>query len=90
MVELLERVGHLLLTAESGSARFATGAYGFWATHVSTLLTQAGVPHSSELADVVLAPLAPELYLRQRQRLSPDEIGNRLAWLAARVVGDCR
>lgn len=88
MVDLLERVGHLLLSAEGGSARFTTGAYGFWTAHVRALLAQAGVPHPDQLADVVLAPLAPELYQRQRQRLAPAEIGDRLAWLAGRVVGE--
>jgi hypothetical protein len=88
MVELLERVGHLLLSAESGSARFTTGAYGFWRAHVRVLLTQAGIPHPDQLADVLLAPLAPELYQRQRtQHHSPGTIGDRLVWLAARIGG---
>jgi hypothetical protein len=87
MVELLERVGHLLLSAESGNARFTTGAYGFCVAHVRALLTEAGVPHPDQLADVVLAPLAPELYQRQRERLTPEEIGDRLAWLAVRIAG---
>lgn len=86
MVELLERVGHLLLSAESGSARFTTGAYGFCVAHVRALLAEAGVPYPDQLADVVLAPLAPELYQRQRERLTPEEIGDRLAWLADRVA----
>jgi AcrR family transcriptional regulator len=88
MVDLLEHFGHLLRSAEGGSARFATGAYGFWTAHVRALLTEAGTPHPDQLADVVLAPLAPELYHRQRQeqRLTPEAIGDRLAWLAARVA----
>ncbi len=90
MVDLLERVGHLLLSAEGGSARFRTGAYGFWTTHVRVLLADAGVPHPDQLTDVVLAPLAPELYHRQRHErgLSPEVIGDRLAWLAARLLTD--
>jgi hypothetical protein len=88
-VQLLERVGHLLRSAEGGSARFGTGAYGFWSTHVRTLLTDAGVPHAEQLAEVLLAPLAPELYHRQRHdlHLTAEEIGDRLAWLAKRVIG---
>ena len=89
MVELLERFGNLLLSAEGGSARFDTGAYGFWSAHVRVLLGDAGVPHADEVTDVLLAPLAPELYQRQRHDLgrSPEEIGDRLAWLAGRVLG---
>ena len=49
-----------------GSARFDTGAYGFWSAHVRVLLGDAGVLHADELADVLLAP---ELYQRQRQNL---------------------
>jgi AcrR family transcriptional regulator len=86
MVDLLERFGHLLRSAEVGSARFTTGAYGFWTAHVRALLTEAGVPGPDGLADVLLAPLAAELYHRQQQHLSPEEIGDRLAWLAARVI----
>jgi AcrR family transcriptional regulator len=88
MVDLLERFGHLLRTAEGGSARFTTGAYGFWVAHVSALLAEAHVPHADQLVDVVLAPLAPELYHRQRQELhlTPDAIADRLAWLAKRIV----
>jgi len=66
MVELLERFGHLLLSAEGGSARFGTGAYGFWSAHVRVLLNDAGVPNADDLADVLLAPLAPELYAHRR------------------------
>lgn len=90
MVDLLERFGHLLRSAEGGSARFRTGAYGFWMAHVRALLAEAGVPHPDQLVDVVLAPLSPELYHEQRyeRRLSPDVIGDRLAWLATRIVAD--
>ena len=88
MVELLERFGHLLRSAESGSARFTTGAYRFWTAHVRTLLADAGVPHPDQLAEVLLAPLTPELYHRQRHELnlSPEVIGDRLDWLATRVL----
>lgn len=90
MVDLLERFGHLLRSAESGSARFATGAYGFWVAHVRALLVEADTPHPEQLVDVVLAPLAPELYHRQRTQLdlAPREIADRLAWLAARLLND--
>lgn len=89
MVELLERFGHLVLGAETGSARFAPGAYGFWYAHVRALAAEAGVPAPAELADILLAPLASELYRRQRRDLglTPAEIGDRLAWLADRTLG---
>jgi AcrR family transcriptional regulator len=87
MVDLLEGFGHLVLGAETGGARFASGAYGFWFAHVKALLVEAGAPRPEVLADVLLAPLAPELYLRQRGDLglSPTEISDRLAWLARQV-----
>lgn len=85
MVELLEQFGHLVLGAETGSARFSTGAYGFWSAHVRALLREGGVAHADTLVDILLAPLACELYQRQRLELSPTEIGDRLAWLAHRA-----
>ena len=88
MVDLLERFGHLLRSAESGSARFTTGAYGFWSAHVRALLAEAGTPHPDQLVDALLAPLAPELYQRQRRDrgLTPQAVGDGLAWLAGRIL----
>jgi hypothetical protein len=56
---------------------------------VRALLVEAGVPDPAQLADVVLAPLAAELYQRQREDLglSPKQIGDQLAWLAHRLLG---
>ncbi|MFF7248350.1 TetR/AcrR family transcriptional regulator [Embleya sp. NPDC008237] len=85
MVDLLERHVHLLLGAETGSARYRTGAYGFWCTHVRVLA--ADRPDPEALADTLLAPLAPEVYRRQRdQGISPDRIKNALAALARGVL----
>jgi AcrR family transcriptional regulator len=88
MVDLLERAGHLLRTAEGGSARYMTGAYAFWTAHVRVLLAEADVPDAAELAEVLLAPLAPELYDRQRETLgmTAEAVVDRLAWLAACVM----
>ncbi|MGW9209510.1 TetR/AcrR family transcriptional regulator [Embleya sp. NPDC055664] len=81
MVDLLERHVHLLLGAETGSARYRTGAYAFWHTHVRILA--AGTADPTTLADVLLAPLAPELYRRQRdQHIEPARIKATLAALA--------
>ncbi len=88
MVELLEQFLPLVLGAETGSARFAAGAYGFWRAHVRALLAEGGVPEPGLLADIALAPLAPELYQRQREvlGLTPEQIGDQLAWLADRLL----
>jgi AcrR family transcriptional regulator len=90
MVELLERHAHLVLGTEIGSSRYATGAYGFWRAHVLSLLRDAGVPHATALADVLLAPLAPDLYRYQRQEqgLSSSDIQRTLTELARRVLKD--
>ncbi|MGC0423022.1 TetR/AcrR family transcriptional regulator [Embleya sp. AB8] len=85
MVELLERHVHLLLGAETGPARYRTGAYDFWYTHVRLLA--AGTPDPDTLADVLLAPLAPELYRRQREQgISVDRIKAALAELGRGVL----
>ncbi|EOD63052.1 TetR/AcrR family transcriptional regulator [Amycolatopsis vancoresmycina] len=73
MVVLLERHAPLVLGAEVGHSRFTTGAYGFWRTHVRVLAEAAGAPDPDVLADVLLAPLAPELFLHQTSRGVPVE-----------------
>jgi AcrR family transcriptional regulator len=94
MVELLERHLHLALGAETGPRRFATGAYGFWHAHVRALLVDAGGEHLDHpgrldaLVDVLLAPLAPELYQHQRDRgRSVAEITAALSHLAQASLG---
>lgn len=86
MTELLERFQFLLLGAESGPARFATGAYGFWRAHVQALLTEAGIEDAGPRADLLLAAVDPELYQYQRTRLAPEQINVHLAWLAERAL----
>ncbi|MFD4357994.1 TetR/AcrR family transcriptional regulator [Nocardia sp. NPDC058518] len=88
MIELLTAHAHLVLGAETGGARFATGAYGFWSMHVRSLLIEAAVPQPDSLVDTVLAPLAAEVYLQQRERgLSPEQITEGLSTLAHRILG---
>ena len=88
MVDLLDRHLHLALGAETGSARFATGAYGFWRLHVRTLLVEAGLPDPDALVDPLLAPLAPEVYRYQRALgHPPGRIADGLGALARRLLG---
>ncbi|HEU5156743.1 MAG TPA: helix-turn-helix domain-containing protein [Streptosporangiaceae bacterium] len=87
MADLLERHMHLALGAETGARRFATGAYGFWRAHVRALLAEAEVPDRDALADMLLAPLAPELYAFQRRRLTPEQITAGLHRLAHAIAG---
>lgn len=88
MVELLEEHLPLVLGAETGADRFATGAYGFWRAHVRSLVVAAGAPDPDALVDVLLAPLAPEVHREQRRRgLTAERIAAALAWQARRVLG---
>jgi AcrR family transcriptional regulator len=89
MVELLEQHLPLVLGAEVGPARFATGAYGFWRTHVRVLLVHAAAPEVDALVDVLLAPLAPDVYQYQREErnVTPEQIADALQALAFGVLG---
>lgn len=88
MVDLLETHGHLALATEVGSSRYATGAYGFWRTHVRALAHEAGASDPDALTDVLLAPLAPDLYRYQREKLGhePARISSALGGLAHAVL----
>jgi len=88
MVDLLDQHLHLALGAERGSARFATGAYGFWRLHVRALLVDADLPDPDTLVDSLLAPLAPEVYQYQRDQYgrSPHQITQSLEWQARRLL----
>lgn len=67
MVDLLDTHLDLALAAETGAARYRTGAYAFWRAHLRVLLRAADVPdpHDS-LAEMLLAPLAGEFYRHVR------------------------
>ena len=87
MVEYLDRHLPLVLGADAGAARFAVGSYGFWRAHVRSLLVEAGVPGADGLVDVLLAPLAAEVFRFQRESgISPAQIADALAHLARRVL----
>lgn len=89
MVELLDGHADLVLGAETGGARFGTGAYGFWFLHVRSLLVAAGVAEPDAMADSLLAPLAAEVYRHQRARgLTSAQIAAALAELAHSVLSE--
>ncbi|MFE3442114.1 TetR/AcrR family transcriptional regulator [Nocardia sp. NPDC059180] len=88
MVELLENHSGLVLGAETGGARFGTGAYGFWFAHVRALLRAAELDNPDALIDPLLAPLAAEVYQQQRARgLAPAQITGALRQLAHALLG---
>jgi AcrR family transcriptional regulator len=88
MVDLLEAHGHLVLGSEVGRSRYATGAYQFWRAHVAGLVRAAGRGDRGGLVDVLLAPLAPDLYLylREEQGLSQARVRRALRDLAGRML----
>lgn len=88
MVQLLDRHNNLVLGAEVGDARFSGGAYGFWRVHVRSLLVAAGTPDPDTLVDLLLAPLAPEVFRFQKEnrKLPADRIAAGLAVLAHRTI----
>jgi AcrR family transcriptional regulator len=89
MVELLDAHVDLVLGAETGGARFATGAYGFWAAHVRSLLVESGSADPDAMVDVLLAPVAAEVYVHQRARgLTSAQITEALERLAHAVLSD--
>ncbi|MFE9582678.1 TetR/AcrR family transcriptional regulator [Nocardia sp. NPDC006044] len=91
MVELLDAHADLVLGAEIGGARFATGSYGFWFAHVRALLLAGGIREPDALVDPLLAPLGAEVYQHQRGRgLSSAQIADALRDLALSVLGKPR
>lgn len=88
MVELLDNHAHLVLGTEVGRSRYQTGAYGFWRVHVRSLLIEAKAPDPDALVDVLLAPLAPDLYvwMRTDRGLSRERITGSLGRLAREMM----
>lgn len=70
-------------------SRLATGVYRSWRAHVRALVRLAEVGDPDTLADILLAPLAPEVYRHQRHDagLSEARISRSLAVLADRLLG---
>jgi AcrR family transcriptional regulator len=91
MVEHLDRHLPLLLAIDAGAARFAVGSYGFWRAHVRSLLVEAAVPGPDAMVDVLLAPLAAEVFRNQRASgVAPAQVTDALAHLARRVLQTSR
>ncbi|WP_435191928.1 TetR/AcrR family transcriptional regulator [Streptomyces sp. bgisy126] len=94
MLDLLERHLPLALGAETGPARFRTGAYGFWRVHIRILLVDHGVRDPDPLIDIALSPLSPELFQFQRHELglSVERVGRSLTAFARQLLrsGDGR
>ncbi|MFF4171540.1 TetR/AcrR family transcriptional regulator [Streptomyces sp. NPDC001744] len=88
MLDLLERHLPLALGAETGPARFRTGAYGFWRVHVRTLLVDHGIEDPDPLVDIALSPLSPELFHFQRHELglSAERVGRSLTVFARQLL----
>ena len=89
MVELLARHLDLALAAETGAARYRTGAYGFWRAHVHALVAEAGVDDPDDvLAELLLAPLAVDLHQHLTARgAGLDTLTAALTRLAERMLG---
>jgi hypothetical protein len=63
------------------------GSYGFWRAHVRSLLVEAAIPDPDPLVDVLLAPLAAEVFRYQRANgVTPVQIAAVLAHLARQVL----
>jgi len=87
MVEHLDRHLPLVLAVDAGAARFAVGSYGFWRAHVRSLLVEAAVPDPDALVDVLLAPLAAEVFCHQQSNgLTSEQIADALAHLARQLL----
>jgi AcrR family transcriptional regulator len=67
-IDLLESDADLLVETERGApgARFHTGAYAFWHTHVRALLRLLGRDRPDVRADALLAILSADLYIHLR------------------------
>lgn len=88
LLELTERHLDLVVASETGAAgaRFRTGVYEAWRTHVAVLLREArGGEDAGALADALLAPLAGDLHrhLRRERGLTREQLEQAVLELAA-------
>jgi AcrR family transcriptional regulator len=91
LAELTDHNLNVLLAADIASGgRLRVGSYGAWRLHIATLLRDLGLsePDVWWLADVLLAPLAADLYaLHTREhRMTRDQIVTRVNALADAIL----
>ena len=93
LADFVEGHGELLVVSENSvpGARYRTGSYLAWRLHVVVLLEQLAPAADREyLADAMLAPLAADLYLHQREAAgrSAQESKAQLLALAERLLAE--
>lgn len=86
LVDILEVHAVLVLVSETGDRRFHTGAYRFWRAHVRVLLVAAGMQEPDPLAEVLLAPLDPALFIHLRQQGEVAGLRIALARMARSIL----
>jgi len=93
LASLTERnLGALLATDATPPGRLATGAYAGWHLHIATLLEELwpglDAKDTAWRADLLLAPLDPQLYARHRRDLglTGRQLASRLQSLARQVA----
>ena len=92
LADLVEETLDLRLVSEGSSpgARYRIGAHGAWRLHVAVLLRGAAPGLDADwFADLLLAPLAADLFAHQRRELGVEvgAIKANLRVAAERVVG---
>lgn len=88
MIDHVERLGTLLEAA--GSARYRSSVYVGYHLHVAMLLRQARPDSDAAvLADLVLAPLAPDLYrhLRQGRGIAKEQVAAAVRDAVCGIIG---
>jgi AcrR family transcriptional regulator len=89
MLDMLETHSELIISAETGPARFAHPAYAVHRLHVTLLLREADPECDAELlADTLLASLGAELfvYLRAVREMSLERVKTGWEQLVDRVI----
>ncbi len=92
LCELTERHLDVLAASEGAApgARYRVGSYTAWRLHTIVLLREIDESADAEwLADLLLAPLAAALYLRQRREhgMSAERIAANVVAVARRLTG---
>jgi AcrR family transcriptional regulator len=91
LLDLLEEHTDLIICSETASpgARYRSGLHAAWRTHVAVLLREVDPDADCDvLAEMILAPLAGDLYrhLRRDRAVAPDRIRAAVAALAASMI----